>query len=62
MKNPPGKKRTDRTGLHEQDAVPDLFLFPCPVVVVAPGFVYWLCLGNVRVDTYYADTLVIKSL
>ena len=50
MEDLPGTKRTVRTGLPEQDALTDLFLFPCPVVEVAPGFVYWLSLGKVYAD------------
>jgi hypothetical protein len=62
MNNLPGRKQTGGADLHEQDVVPDLFLFPCPVVEVAPGSVYWQCQWNVCHDAYDAYALAIKSL
>jgi len=62
MKIPSARKRAGQTGLIEQDVVPDLFLFPCPVVGVAPGFVYWWSHRNICGDRYFAEALAIGNL
>jgi len=48
--------------LDEEAGSPDLFLFPCPVVGVATGFVYWWSHWNICGDRYFAEALAIGNL